>query len=69
VSKENLSYSFALKFLRWFCPDHLYEEIEGDLMQKFERDLKQVGEKGAKRLLWNVVRFCRPGIVLRNKFS
>jgi hypothetical protein len=25
----------ALRFLRWFCPDYLLEEIEGDLLQKF----------------------------------
>jgi hypothetical protein len=29
--------------LRWFCPDHLVEEIE-DLIQKFERDLRVLGE-------------------------
>jgi putative ABC transport system permease protein len=61
---------FSLRLLRWFCPDHLYEEIEGDLIQKFERDIKLFGEKRAKRrLLWNVVRFFRPGILLRNKRS
>lgn len=61
---------WILKFLKWFCPDHLYEEIEGDLIQNFERDIKQFGEKKAKRrLLWNVIRFCRPGILLRNKRS
>ncbi len=57
-------------FLRWFCPDHLYEEIEGDLIQKFNRDAKAFGKKKAKRrLVWNAIRFFRPEIVLRNKFS
>ena len=61
---------FALRLLRWICPDHLYEEIEGDLIQKFNRDVKNFGERGAKRrMVWNAVRFCRPGILLRNKFS
>jgi putative ABC transport system permease protein len=61
---------FSIRLLRSFCPDHLYEEIEGDLLQKFERDIKQFGEKRAKRrLLWNVIRFFRPGILLRNKRS
>ena len=56
--------------LQWFCPDHLYEEIGGDLIQKFERDVKAFGQRKAKRrLAWNVVRFFRPGIVMRNKFS
>lgn len=58
----------AIRLLRWFCPQHLREEIEGDLLQRYERDLKKYGEKRArKKLLWNVIRFCRPGIVLRHK--
>lgn len=59
-----------LKLLRAFCPPHLQEEIEGDLLQRFTRDMKLFGEKKAKRrLLWNAIRFFRPGILLRNKFS
>jgi hypothetical protein len=41
----------ATRLLRSFCPPHLLEEIEGDLLQKFERDVKTFGEKKAKRLL------------------
>ncbi|MBI3219782.1 MAG: ABC transporter permease [Bacteroidetes bacterium] len=60
----------ALKFLKLICPEHLFEEIEGDLVQKFNRDVKTIGEKRAKwRLLWNVIRFFRPGILLRNKLT
>jgi len=60
----------ALRFLSWFCPHHLYEEIEGDLIQQFQRDVKLFGERKAKRrFVWNTIRFLRPGIVLRNKFS
>jgi putative ABC transport system permease protein len=70
MSKNGFTSSFALRFLHSFCPDHLYEEIEGDLIQKFERDVKLFGGKRAKRrLLWNVIRFFRPGIILRNKVS
>lgn len=66
VDKNDI-YGWSLRFLQWFCPPHLKEEIEGDLIQKFERDVKQFGEKHAKRrLLWNVIRFFRPGILLRN---
>lgn len=62
--------SWIIRFLRWFCPPHLLEEIEGDLMQKFERDVKTFGETRAKRrLLWNTIRFCRPGIFLRNRLT
>jgi len=79
MSKENLTYSFALKFLRSFCPAQLYEEIEGDLIQKFNRDLKAsdtlkvsdayILRRAKRRLLWNVIRFLRPGVILRGKFS
>lgn len=64
------SSSFCFRFLRWFCPEHLYEEIEGDLIQRFEKDVKKYGERKAKRNLnRNVLRFFRPGIILRRKIS
>ncbi len=69
MNNEKLQ-NLTLRFLQWSCPDHLYEEIEGDLIQKFNRDVKNFGETRARRrLIWNSVRFFRPGIVLRNKFS
>jgi putative ABC transport system permease protein len=68
-----------IRCLRLFCPPHLLEEIEGDLLQKFERDLNPPDRlrrsdgywqrRANRRLLWNVIRFFRLGIVLRNKFS
>ena len=61
---------FALRFLRWFCPEHLLEEIEGDLLQRFVKDVKLLGDKRAmKRMTWNIILLFRPGIVLRNKFT
>jgi putative ABC transport system permease protein len=61
---------YALRFLQWFCPSHLHEEIEGDLIQKYHREIKKLGEKKAtRRLVWNILRFFRPGIILRNRFS
>lgn len=61
---------FIFRFLRWFCPDHLLEEIEGDLIQRFGKDVKNAGNRKAKiKLIWNVIRFFRPGIVLRNKHT
>jgi len=60
----------ALRLLRTFCPSHLLEEIEGDLIQKFERDVTHYGRARAKRrLFWNTIRFFRPGVILRNQFS
>ncbi len=69
---------FAIRILRLFCPPHLLEEIEGDLLQKFERDLQVTDpskvsvtsrlRRAKRRLLWNVISYFRPGIMLRNKF-
>lgn len=54
----------------FFVPDHLREEIEGDLLQRFERDIARRGPNVARRrLLWNTIKFFRPGIILRNKIS
>ncbi len=58
------------QFLRWFCPDHLYEEIEGDLIQRFHRDLSKSGRASALwKLVWNTISFARPGIIMRNRYS
>lgn len=60
----------ALRILSWFCPEHLYEEIEGDLIQYYHRDLKKFSTSRAnRRFYWNMIRFFRPGILLRNKPS
>lgn len=67
MSKSSFS-ERTFRLLRSFCPPHLLEEIEGDLLQKFEKDKKAVGERKAKRkLFWNVIRFCRFEILIRNK--
>lgn len=60
----------AFRFLRWFCPPALYEGIEGDLLEQFEHRVAASGRfKARLALAWNVFRFLRPGIVLRNKVS
>jgi putative ABC transport system permease protein len=54
----------------WFCPSSLYESIEGDLLEQFEEDVKLMGEKKAKRkFIWNMLKFFRLEILLRNRFS
>jgi len=61
---------FSLRFLEWFCPPDLFEGIEGDLVEQFEQDIGMLGiRKARKKLLWAVIRFFRPGIILRNHFS
>ncbi len=60
----------ALRLLEWFCPPQLYEGIAGDLAEQFEYDCKALGlPKARQRLMGNVLRFLRPGILLRNRFS
>ncbi|MBS1507846.1 MAG: ABC transporter permease [Bacteroidetes bacterium] len=61
---------FPFRMLKWFCPDNLYESIEGDLLEKFDEDVELVGLSKAKRnLFWNSINFFRPGIILRNTFT
>ena len=43
----------------------LFEEIEGDLIQKFEKDIDLFGEQKAKTALVE----CQAGNYLRNKLS
>lgn len=62
--------NFWFRFLEWFCPPALYEGIEGDLLEEYEIDREERGPAKAKlRLAVNVLRFFRPGIVLRNRFK
>ena len=42
-SQANVPSASTLRILRWFCPPQIYEEIEGDLIQKFNHDVKQLG--------------------------
>ncbi|MDN5210585.1 ABC transporter permease [Fulvivirgaceae bacterium BMA12] len=59
-----------LRLLEWFCPPELYEGIAGDLLEKFEVEVKLLGMKKARRnFFWGVIWFFRPEIILRNKLS
>ena len=61
---------WPLKILKLICPSELLEEIEGDVVQKFMRDRSAHGYRIAHRkMIWNVIRFVRSGIILRNKLS
>jgi putative ABC transport system permease protein len=62
--------TWAERFLRAICPDELVDQIAGDLVELYNHDSKVIGERKAKvRLLLTTLRFFRPGILLRNKFS
>lgn len=53
-----------LRFFRWYChPDYL-EDLEGDLMERFEETAKERGVRSAKWLfLKDVIKLFRPGII------
>jgi ABC-type antimicrobial peptide transport system permease subunit len=62
--------SWHFRFLRTFCPPGLIEEIEGDLLQLYQHDVKHFGRRRARRrMFWSTLRFMRLGFILRNTFS
>jgi putative ABC transport system permease protein len=57
-------------FLERFCPPQLLESIEGDLVEQFHLDAETHSLSVAKRrFAWNVIRFFRLEILLRNRFT
>lgn len=68
--EERVVRHWAVRVLRRACPSRLYEEIEGDLIQRFGRESEQMGDRAARRrLTWNALRFLRPGILMRNQWN
>lgn len=62
--------TWPFRFLRWFCPPALYESVEGDLLEAFDEDVEKNGIRIARlKFIFNVARFFRPGIILRNSFT
>ncbi|MEM6845173.1 MAG: ABC transporter permease [Bacteroidota bacterium] len=55
---------WPLRFFRWYCHPDYVEDIEGDLLERFERRLKKEGSKKAR---WgftkDVVKLFRPGLI------
>ncbi|MEQ8242561.1 ABC transporter permease [Fulvivirga sp.] len=53
-----------LRFFRWFCNPDFIEDIEGDLLERFEHN---VNEKSVRHARWtfakDVIRLFRPGII------
>lgn len=60
----------AFYILKWLCPARLFETIEGDLIEQYEIDAGEYGERKARRrLVWNVIKFFRVGIVSEHHFQ
>ncbi len=67
---DSIEKSFILRILRTICPDKLYEGIEGDLIERYEEDSRGNRAKTARiKFFFHAIKFIRPGIILRNKFS
>jgi putative ABC transport system permease protein len=61
---------WPIRFLRAICPEDLLEEIEGDLIQRYEKNKIRIGLRKARwQFALSTLSFFRPGIILRNKFS
>src|SRR5258708_81886 len=65
-SPSSNHFNHSLRLLKWICPEHLLEEIEGDLIQKFHRDSREIGlAKARLKFMLNSICYFRPGIFLR----
>ena len=53
----------ALKFLRWFCREDFLEEIEGDLIEVFEKQHKVSPSRARRKFRWSVIRHFRPEFI------
>ena len=62
--------SFGVRILHWFCSDDLVDEIEGDLFESFQKNLKSSGATRANLLyFWNVILFFRPFAWKKKKYQ
>ncbi|MEO0334171.1 MAG: permease prefix domain 2-containing transporter, partial [Bacteroidota bacterium] len=53
----------AHRFLRWFCREDYLEEIEGNLLELYERQYADSPEKAQRQFAWNVLRHFRPAFI------
>ena len=59
-------FPFFTKKILSLVPLHVREELEGDLLQRYQRDTQRHGARRARyKLSWNTVRLLRPGILFR----
>ena len=52
-----------LQFLRWFCREDYLEEIEGDLIEVFGKEVESSPRKAKWKFSWNVLKYFRPGFI------
>ncbi|MEQ8626443.1 ABC transporter permease [Ekhidna sp.] len=60
--------SFAYRLFKWFCKDHLFEELEGDLEESFLANKAKFGLKKARRIYTReVLKMIRPTVLDKPK--
>jgi putative ABC transport system permease protein len=58
---------WADRLLEWFCAPHLLEEVQGDLHERFQKNVRLFGEQTARReYVIGVLSFIRPFALKRN---
>jgi len=63
-SKHTHPSSWFLRFFRWYCHPDYQEDIEGDLLERFEENVEEKGIRAAKwRFIKDVLLLFRPGII------
>lgn len=61
---DHIPPQWPLRFFRWFCRTDVAEDIEGDLLERFELRARRHGVKKARRLLVkDVLQLFRPGMI------
>jgi ABC-type antimicrobial peptide transport system permease subunit len=53
----------ALKFLRWFCREDYLEEVEGDLIEVFEKQYEDNPARARRKFRYSVIRYFRPAFI------
>jgi len=59
----------ALQFLRWFCREDYIEEIEGDLVEVFEKQCATSPSRARRNFTWSVFKYLRPQFIRSFKIN
>ena len=55
--------TLARRFLHWFCRDDYLEEIEGNLLELYDKQYEQSPRRATRQFTWNVLRHFRPAFI------
>ncbi|MGB3850639.1 MAG: FtsX-like permease family protein [Tunicatimonas sp.] len=55
--------TLARRFLHWFCRDDYLEEIEGNLLELYDKQYEDSPTKARQKFIWNVLRHFRPAFI------